>query len=122
MDELNETYFYAGKSSANVYELLFMAYLFNTAEQSGSKDIAAIYALYAGKNDQKKRTKPGTAIPGTSRMAKWVRKTFSNIFPFGIKIQTWWLYTLDGEIQDGENYRNSVRWNYSLSWRDHSFD
>jgi hypothetical protein len=67
-----------------------MVFVFNTADQFGIKDIAAVYALYAGMNDQTTWTKPGTAIPGTSRLSKGVRQVFGNrMFPFGLKMPTW---------------------------------
>lgn len=52
VEELNGTYFYAGRSNLTASELFFMVFVFNTADQFGIKDIAAVYALYAGMNDQ----------------------------------------------------------------------
>lgn len=90
VEELNGTYFYAGRSNLTASELFFMVFVFNTADQFGIKDIAAVYALYAGMNDQTTRAKPGTAIPGTSRLSKGVRRVFGNrMFPFGLKMPTW---------------------------------
>jgi hypothetical protein len=73
VEELNGTYFYAGKSNLTASELFFMVFIFNTADQFGIKDIASIYALYAGMNDQKTRMKPETALKGTSKLSKSVR-------------------------------------------------
>ncbi len=56
VEELNGTYFYAGKSNLTASELFFMVFVFNTADQFGIKDISASYALYAGINDQVTRT------------------------------------------------------------------
>ncbi|WP_267371642.1 MULTISPECIES: STM2901 family protein [unclassified Pantoea] len=90
VEEVNGTYFYAGRSNLTATELFFMVFVFNTADQFGIKDIAAVYALYAGMNDQTTRTKPGTAIPGTSRLSKGVRRVFGNrMFPFGLEMPTW---------------------------------
>lgn len=67
-----------------------MVFIFNTADQFGIKDITSIYALYAGMNDQETRAKPETALKGTSKLSKCVRKVFGNRkFPFGIKLPTW---------------------------------
>ncbi|ELY2739178.1 hypothetical protein SMC30_004226 [Cronobacter dublinensis] len=90
VEELNETYFYAGRSNLTTSELFFMVFVFNTADQFGIKDVVSVYALYAGMNDQTTRTKPGTAIPGASRLSKGVRRVFGNrLFPFGLKMPTW---------------------------------
>ncbi|EKY3245732.1 STM2901 family protein [Cronobacter dublinensis] len=90
VEELNGTYFYAGRSNLTASELFFMVFVFNTADQFGIKDVVSVYALYAGMNDQITRTKPGTAIPGTSRLSKGVRRVFGNrLFPFGLKMPTW---------------------------------
>ncbi|ELY4000174.1 hypothetical protein SMY28_000572 [Cronobacter dublinensis] len=90
VEELNGTYFYAGRSNMTASELFFMVFVFNTADQLGIKDVFSVYALYAGMNDQITRTKPGTAIPGTSRLSKGVRRVFGNrLFPFGLKMPTW---------------------------------
>lgn len=90
VEELNGTYFYAGRSNLNASELFFMVFVFNTADQFGIKDVVSVYALYAGMNDQTTRTKPGTAIPGISRLSKGVRQVFGNrLFPFGLKMPTW---------------------------------
>jgi len=90
VEGLNGTYFYAGRSNLTASELFFMVFVFNTADQFGIKDIAAVYALYAGMNDQTTRTKPGKAIPGTSRLSKGVRRVSGNrMFPFGLKMPTW---------------------------------
>lgn len=88
--ELNLTYFCAGRSNLTATELFFMVLISNTADQCGIKDIAAVYALYAGMNDQTTRTKLGTAILETSRLSKGVRRVFVNrMFPFGLKMPTW---------------------------------
>lgn len=90
VEELNGTYFYAGKSNLTASELFFMVFIFNTADQFGIKDIAATYGLYAGINDQPTRGKFKGAKKGTSRLSKVIRKTFGKrFFPWGIKLPTW---------------------------------
>ena len=70
VEELNGTYFYAGRSNLTASELFFMIFVINTANQFGVKDIAAVAALFSGVNNQVTRAKPGDAIPGTSRVSK----------------------------------------------------
>ncbi len=90
IEELNGTYFYAGRSNLTAAELFFMVFIMNTANHFGIKDIAAIAALYSGINNQFTRTKPIDAIPGTSRASKAVRGVLkTTMFPFGIKMPTW---------------------------------
>lgn len=90
VEELNETYFYAGRSNLTAGELFFMVFIMNTADHFGVKDIAAVVALYSGANNQATRAKPANAIPGTSRASKAVRGMLKNtMFPFGMKMPTW---------------------------------
>lgn len=90
VEELNGTYFYAGRSNLTASELFFMIFVINTANQFGVKDIAAVAALFSGVNNQVTRAKPGDAIPGTSRVSKKIRGMLGNrMFPFGIKMPTW---------------------------------
>lgn len=90
VEELNGTYFYAGRSNLTATELFFMIFVMNTADHFGIKDIAAVVALYSGVNNQTTRVKPINAIPGTSRISKGVRGLLKNtMFPFGIKMPTW---------------------------------
>lgn len=90
VEELNGTYFYAGKANLTASELFFMVFVMNTADHFGIKDIAAVVALYSGVNNQTTRAKPMDAIPGTSRVSKTVRGVLKNtMFPFGIKMPTW---------------------------------
>jgi hypothetical protein len=90
VEELNGTYFYAGHSNLTATELFFMVFIFNTADQFGVQDIAAVYGLYLGLNDQATRAKPEMALKGTSKLSKAMRKTFGNrMFPRGIKMPTW---------------------------------
>lgn len=90
VEELNGTYFYAGRSNLTASELFFMIFCETTANHFGIDDLAAVIALYSGVNNQKTRTKPQGAKEGTSRISKAMRKYFKNAkFPFGIKLPTW---------------------------------
>lgn len=90
VEELNGTYFYAGRSNVNASELFFMVFVMNTAKHFGIVDVAAVVALYSGINDQTTRAKPINAVPVTSRVSKSVRGLLKNtMFPFGIKMPTW---------------------------------
>lgn len=53
VEELNGTYFYAGKSNLSAAELLFMIFCENTASQFGIgvADFGAVVALVAGRNN-----------------------------------------------------------------------
>lgn len=89
-EEIDGTYFYAGKSNLKAGELFFMIFCEHTAEQFGLTDFAAVIALYSGANNQTTRAKPIDAIAGTSRVSKSVRKIFkTTLFPFGISLPTW---------------------------------
>lgn len=90
IEELNGTYFYAGRSNLTASELLFIIFCEKTAEHFGIEDVGALAALLGGINNQTTRTKPRDAIEGTSIISKKVRKFFGNkMFPFGIKLPTW---------------------------------
>jgi len=91
VEELNGTYFYAGRSNLNASELFFMIFCEKFVEQlgSGMTDFSAVVALLAGRNDQPTRTKPRDAIEGTSRLSKASRKFFGQAkFPYGIRLPT----------------------------------
>lgn len=92
VEELNGTYFYAGKSNLSAGELFFMIFCENTVDQFGLgvADFGAVVAFFSGMNNQTTRTKPRDAIEGTSRASKAARKVFKNAkFPFGMKLPTW---------------------------------
>ncbi|MBM1023133.1 hypothetical protein QQF54_08980 [Lelliottia sp. V106_10] len=90
VEELNGTYFYAGRSNLTAAGLLFMIFCETTAEHFGIDDVGALVGLLAGMNDQTTRTKPRDAVEGTSKLSKGIRKVFGNkMFPFGIKLPTW---------------------------------
>lgn len=90
VEELNGTYFYAGRSNLTASELLFMIFCETTTDHFGITDIVAVVALYSGANNQKTRTKPKGAKEGTSRISKSMRRFFKTAkFPYGIKLPTW---------------------------------
>lgn len=85
VEELNNTYFYAGRSNLTASQLLFMIFCENTANQLGVKDFGAIVSIVAGLNVVPTRTKPRDAIEGTSLASRGSRKVFGNAkFPWGI--------------------------------------
>ncbi|MGG8163090.1 hypothetical protein PGO64_13255 [Klebsiella aerogenes] len=43
VEEINGTYFFAGRSNLTASELFFMVFVFNTADQFGIKDVASVY-------------------------------------------------------------------------------
>jgi len=90
VEELNGTYFYAGRSNLTAPELFFMIFCESTADYFGIDDVLAVVALYSGVNNQKTRTKPKGAKEGTSRVSQTMRKFFKSAkFPYGIKLPTW---------------------------------
>lgn len=90
VEELNETYFYAGRSNLTASELFFMIFCETTADHFGIEDIAAVLALYSGVNNQETRKKPKGTKEGTSRVSKFMRRAFKTTkFPFGLKLPTW---------------------------------
>lgn len=90
VEQLNGTYFYAGRTNLSTSELFFMIFCETTADHLGIKDVAAVVALYSGVNNQKTRTKPKGAKEGTSRISKTMRKHFKTAkFPHGIRLPTW---------------------------------
>lgn len=92
VEQLNGTYFYAGKSNLSAAELFFMVFCEKTVEQFGLgvADFAAVIAIVSGRNDLPTRTKPGGAITGTSYASKASRAVFKKAkFPFGLSLPTW---------------------------------
>ncbi|ECZ7898518.1 hypothetical protein AIA06_14335 [Salmonella enterica subsp. enterica serovar Derby] len=76
VEELNSTYFYAGRSNLTASQLLFMIFCENTANQLGVQDFGAIVSIVAGLNVLPTRTKPRGAIEGTSLASRGSRKVF----------------------------------------------
>lgn len=92
VEELNRTYFYAGRANLTPVELLFMIFCEKTAEQFGldNADFGAIMAVVSGRNDLSTRAKPANATKDTSYASRATRKVFKKAkFPFGIKLPTW---------------------------------
>jgi len=90
VEELNGTYFYAGRSNLTASELFFMIFCETATDHFGIKDVLAVVSLYSGVNNQKTRRKPKGAKEGTSRASKTMRKYFKTAkFPLGIKLPTW---------------------------------
>ena len=87
IEELNNTYFYAGRPNLTASQLLFMIFCENTANQLGVQDFVGIVAIVAGLNILPTRTKPRDAIDGTSLASRGSRKFFGNAkFPRDIKL------------------------------------
>ncbi len=86
VEELNGTYFYAGKSNLNAAELLFMIFCENTASQFGIgvADFGAVVALVSGRNNLWTRAKPAGATKGTSYASRTARAVFKKV-----KISLW---------------------------------
>lgn len=92
VEQLNGTYFYAGKPNIIAAELFFMIFCENTARQFGIgiADFGAVVAIVSGRNNLVTRAKPANAIKGTSYASRGARAVFGKIkFPFGISLPTW---------------------------------
>lgn len=90
VEQLNETYFYAGRSNLTASELFFIIFCETTVDHLDIRDFAAVVALYSGVNNQSTRAKPNGAEKGTSRISKKVRQLLGNAkFPYGIELPTW---------------------------------
>jgi hypothetical protein len=92
VEELNGTYFYAGRSNLTAAELFFMIFCEKFIEQFGLGVgvFAEVMAIVSGRNSLPTRTKPRDATKGTSYASKAARLVFKKAkFPFGIKLPTW---------------------------------
>lgn len=88
-EELNGTYFYAGRANLSAGELLFMVFCEETAQQLGVDDFGAIVAILSGLNVSETRQKFRGAIPDTSYASRGARKLFGRtMFPWGLKLPT----------------------------------
>ncbi|MGD9427056.1 STM2901 family protein [Pantoea sp. NSTU24] len=86
-EDLNNTYFYAGRPNLNAGELYFMIFCEEVAKQLGIDDFGAIVAILSGRNVLTTRTKPRDALKGTSYASKAARRVFPDAkFPFGIQL------------------------------------
>lgn len=89
VEELNGTYFYAGRLNLTASELFFMVFCENVVGQLGLGlvDFGAVVAIVSGRNTLPTRAKPNGAEKGTSYASKASRKVFKKAqFPFGIKL------------------------------------
>ena len=73
VEELNNTYYYAGRSNLTASQLLFMIFCENTANQLGVRDFGAIVAIVAGLNISPVSGKFANAIPNTSYASRGAR-------------------------------------------------
>lgn len=92
VEQLNGTYFYAGKSNLTASELLFMIFCENTAGQFGIgiADFGAIVAIASGRNNISTRGKLANTTKGTSYASIGARALFGKTkFPLGISLPTW---------------------------------
>ncbi|SER09490.1 hypothetical protein SAMN05216522_11161 [Rosenbergiella nectarea] len=78
VEELNGTYFYAGRSNLTATELLFMIFCENTAGQFGIgvADFGAIIAIVSERNNLSTRGKLANTTKGTSYASKGARAVF----------------------------------------------
>ena len=89
VEELNGTYFYAGRPNLTASELFFMIFCEQFANQLGVDDFASIVAIVSGMNTLSTRGKFAGATPGTSLASKGARKLLRNTkFPWGIELPT----------------------------------
>ncbi|MBT0723293.1 hypothetical protein HH682_02305 [Rosenbergiella sp. S61] len=92
VEELNGTYFYAGKSNLTAEKLLFIIFCENTASQFGIgvTDFSAVIAIVSGRNNLGTRGKFANATKGTSYASIGARAVFRKTkFPLGISLPTW---------------------------------
>lgn len=92
VEQINGTYYYAGKSNLKADELLFMIFCEKTIEQLGLgvADFTAIVAIVSGRNNLGTRGKFANATKGTSYASKASRAVFKKTkFPFGMSLPTW---------------------------------
>ena len=88
-EELNGTYFYAGRPNLTAGELFFMIFCEEVAAQLGVDDFGAIVAILSGRNVLTTRAKPRDATKGTSYASRAARKVFPKAkFPIGIELPT----------------------------------
>jgi hypothetical protein len=93
VEQLNGTYFYAGRSNLTSSELLFMIFCEKVVEQYGLgvADFSAVAAIVSGRNNLSTRGKiGGNTTKGTSYASKASRAVFKKAkFPYGIELPTW---------------------------------
>lgn len=92
VEELNGTYFYAGRSNLKASELFFMIFCEATVYQFGLgvADFGAVVAIFSGRNNVSVNGKFANAIPGTSYASIGARAVLGKVkFPFGMSLPTW---------------------------------
>lgn len=89
VEQLNGTYFYAGRANLSAGELFLMVFCEQVAEQLGIDDFGAIVAIVSGLNISKTRGKFRGNIADTSYASRGARKVFGNkTFPGNVKLPT----------------------------------
>ncbi|MBL5928781.1 hypothetical protein I7V30_05745 [Lelliottia amnigena] len=87
-EELNGTYFYHGQVNLTAGELFDVIFLEQFCDELGI-GITSGATILAGQPWLETRTKPGTAIKGTSIVSKYARMLLKNTkVPFGLRIKT----------------------------------
>ena len=87
-EEINDTYFYRGHSHLSAGELLDIIFLEEFCDGLGI-DVVSGAAILGGQPWLSTRTKPGTAIKGTSVISKYARIILRDAkVPFGIRVKT----------------------------------
>ncbi|WP_421532379.1 STM2901 family protein [Lelliottia amnigena] len=87
-EEQNGTYFYHGQVNLTAGELFDVIFLEHFCDELGI-GITSGATILAGQPWLETRTKPGTAIKGTSIVSKYARMLLKNTkVPFGLRIKT----------------------------------
>ncbi|WP_129544316.1 MULTISPECIES: STM2901 family protein [Serratia] len=87
VEQLNGTYFYAGRPNLSAGEMFFMVFCEQVAEQLGVDDFGAIVAIVSGLNVSKTRGKFRGNIEDTSYASRGARKVFGKkTFPGNVKL------------------------------------
>ncbi|MEE9684920.1 hypothetical protein V4841_13045 [Lelliottia amnigena] len=87
-EEQNGTYFYHGQVNLTAGELFDVIFLEQFCDELGI-GITSGATILAGQPWLETRTKPGTAIKGTSIVSKYARMLLKNTkVPFGLRIKT----------------------------------
>nr|WP_306278066.1 hypothetical protein [Pantoea sp. Fr+CA_20] len=107
-EEINGTYFYAGRPNLTAGELFFMIFCEEVAAQLGVDDFGAIVAILSGRNVLTTRAKPRDAEKGTSYASRAARRVFRTArFPFGIQLPT--------VVGGYPPWTARIRWTHKLS-------
>ncbi|WP_154898677.1 STM2901 family protein [Serratia ficaria] len=87
VEQLNGTYFYAGRPNLSAGEMFLMVFCEQVAEQLGVDDFGAIVAIVSGLNVSKTRGKFRGNIEDTSYASRGARKVFGKkTFPGNVKL------------------------------------